>query len=109
MQRKAEIIAESKKAAVIEGPLRHRRVVHYEIPKFPSWAQAQGVLEAVVRIRFTVAPSGEVLDDMRLVQTSGYAELDRLAMQSLSRWQFQEIPRNSGNQWGIITFRFVME
>lgn len=108
-RRKAEAITERKKTAMIEGPLKGRRVVHYEIPKFPSWLQAQGVLEAVVRIRFTVSPSGDVLEETRLVQTSGYGDLDRLAIDSLSHWRFQAISEESGNQWGIITFRFVME
>jgi len=108
-QRKAEAMAEHKKAAMIEGPLRRRRVIHFEIPKFPAWAQSQGVLEAIVRIRFSVTPSGDVLEEMRLVQTSGYGELDRLAMKSLTHWRFEPKSEDAGNEWGIITFRFVIE
>jgi TonB family protein len=104
------IIEHKKKTSMIEGPLKKRRVLHYEIPAFPKWAQQQGILEAIVRIRFSVAPSGEVIEDgMHMVQTSGYPELDRLAMDSLKQWRFQAKSDDSGNEWGIITFRFVLE
>ena len=105
----AQAMVERKKATTIEGPVQGRRILHAAIPKFPAWAQQQGVLEAAVRIKFTVDPSGKVLEDLQLVQTSGYGELDRLAMDSLKDWLFEPKPESSGIEWGIITFRFVME
>jgi TonB family protein len=108
-KRRAEALTEKKKAATIEGPLHGRKVLHAEVPRFPAWAQAQGVLEATVRIRFNVDAGGRVLEEVQLVQTSGYGELDRLAMDSLKAWLFEPKPEGFGEQWGIITFRFVME
>jgi len=98
-----------KRSIEIEGPLANRKVVSYEIPSFPSWAAAQGVVEAEARIRFFVDPSGAVQTEMRVEATSGYGALDRLAMDSLKRWRFEPLAGSTGRQWGIITFRFVLE
>ncbi len=104
----ASLLGEKKKSVEIEGPLSGRKVVYYEVPKFPDWASAQGILEAEVRIRFYVSASGEVLPEMRVETTSGFGRLDRLAMDSLKRWRFEPI-LDAGRQWGIITFRFLLE
>lgn len=98
----------SKKGVEIEGPLADRKVVAYEIPEFPQWAKDQGVLEANVAIRFWVDKNGNVLPNMRVEHTSGYGQLDRLAMDSLSRWKFAPL-LSEEKQWGVITFRFILE
>lgn len=103
-----QALAEKKKAVEIEGPLAGRQVVSYVLPEFPVWAREQGVLEAAVAIRFYVSPSGEVLPNMRVEQTSGYGRLDRLAMESLKKWRFALLAEEQ-KQWGVITFRFVLE
>ena len=64
--------------------------------------------EAEVRIKFYVSPAGDVLPDLRVETTSGYGRLDRLALDSLKTWTFEPIG-GAGRQWGIITFRFVLE
>lgn len=99
---------DSKKGVEIEGPLADRKVVNYEIPEFPQWAKDQGVLEASVAIRFWVDQNGDVLPNMRVEHTSGYGRLDRLAMDSLSRWKFAPLISDE-RQWGVITFRFLLE
>ena len=99
---------ESKKGVEIEGPLADRKVLNYEIPEFPSWAKDQGILEASVGIKFWVNKDGEVLPNMRVEHTSGYGQLDRLAMESLSKWKFAPLISEE-KQWGIITFRFLLE
>lgn len=99
---------ESKKGVEIEGPLADRKVVNYEIPEFPAWAKEQGVLEAHVAIRFWVNSAGDVLPNMRVENTSGYGRLDRLAMDSLSKWKFAPLISQE-KQWGVITFRFLLE
>ncbi len=108
LRRKVEALGEKKKGVEIEGPLADRKVLNYEVPAFPAWARAQGVLEASVAIRFWVAPEGAVLPDMRVERTSGFGRLDRLAMDSLARWRFAPLV-SQGKQWGVITFRFLME
>ncbi|MBI4060118.1 MAG: TonB family protein [Elusimicrobia bacterium] len=97
-----------RKGVEIEGPLKDRKVVAAEIPKFPDWARAQGMLEAEVALRFTVDAEGLVMPGVRVERTSGYGRLDRLCMDSLRRWTFASAP-GSGAQWGVITFRFVLE
>ncbi|MBI5247705.1 MAG: TonB family protein [Elusimicrobia bacterium] len=97
-----------KKGVEIEGPLKDRQVTGSVIPPFPDWAKTQGMMEAEVAIRFTVGPEGAVLPGMRIERGSGYGRLDRLCMESLRSWTFAPAP-GSGAQWGIITFRFLLE
>ncbi|MBI5210115.1 MAG: TonB family protein [Elusimicrobia bacterium] len=104
----AAIVEEKKKGVEIEGPLADRRVEYYETPQFPAWLREMGVGEAAVAIRFYVSPEGNVLSDMRVERTSGYGRLDRLTMDCLKKWKFAPVGSQE-RQWGVITFRFVME
>lgn len=100
---------EKKKAVEIEGPLADRRIASYVVPAFPEWARSQGILEAAVAIRFAVGRDGRVLPEaMRVERTSGYGRLDRLAMDALKDWVFEPLASDQ-RQWGVITFRFVLE
>ncbi len=107
-RRRAAAATVSKKAVEIEGPLADRKVAAYALPPFPGWARDQGILEADAAIRFTVDESGAVMPSMRVERTSGYGRLDALAMSYLRRWRFRPAP-GAGVQWGVITFRFVLE
>ena len=107
--RRQEAQAEVKKKGVeIEGQIAGRKVAAYSVPAFPGWARDQGILEADVAIRFTVDEDGNVLPDMRVANSSGYGRIDKLAMESLKSWRFASNP-GAGVQWGVITFRFVVE
>jgi TonB family protein len=97
-----------KKGIELEGPIKDRKIVSYEVPEFPSWAKDQGILEASVAIRFWVNPQGDVLDNMRVERTSGFGRLDRLSMDALKNWKFAPVLNNE-KQWGVITFRYVLE
>lgn len=109
-ERTAEAIAAPRKKAVeIEGPLSRRRVLHAELPAFPAWAAAKGLVEAETRVLFYVDAAGDVNPNLRVEQTSGYGELDRAAMDALKKWRFEARPGSTGSQWGIITFRFLLE
>ncbi|MDE2492196.1 MAG: energy transducer TonB [Elusimicrobia bacterium] len=108
-RRRAKIAAASAPKAVdIEGPLADRRVTAYRVPPFPDWLKNRGILEADVRIRFTVDETGAVRPGMRVVSTSGDSRLDQVAMDSLKNWRFEPKP-GAGVEWGVITFRFVLE
>ena len=107
-RRQAAAATVQRKNLEIEGPLADRRIVSYSVPSFPDWAKQQGILEAEVAIRFNVDAEGSVLSDMRVERTSGYGRLDRLAMESLKTWKFAPAP-GSAAQWGVITFRFLLE
>lgn len=108
-RRAVETKTVKKNAVEIEGPLSNRRVVARSIPQFPDWAREMGLVEAEIAVKFYVTPEGAVVgDSMRVERTSGYGRLDRLAMDHLRVWKFQ--PKAiSGNEWGIITFRFLLE
>jgi TonB family protein len=110
LQRRQATQAEAKqtKGMSIEGPLADRKIASYSVPPFPSWAKDQGILEADVAIRFTVDEDGGVMPGMRVVNSSGYGRLDKLAMDSLKTWRFVSKP-GAGVQWGVITFKFVLE
>lgn len=103
-----EIQPEKKKGVELEGPIKDRKIASYDVPEFPSWAKDQGILEAAVAIRFWVTPEGGVMDNMRVERTSGFGRLDRLAMDALKNWKFAPLLNNE-RQWGVITFRFVLE
>ncbi len=110
VRRETAAVAEAapKKGVEIEGPLKDRKVLSSVVPAFPEWAQKQGLMETAVAIRFTVDAGGMVLPGMSVEITSGYGRLDRLCMDSLRSWTFVPAP-GSGVQWGIITFRFILE
>lgn len=105
----AEIQQVKKKAVEIEGPLSNRQRLKQSIPVFPEWAREMGLVEAEVQIRFYVAPDGTVVGDtLRVERTSGFGRLDRLTMEHLKHWVFQA-SAGTGNEWGLITFRFLLE
>lgn len=97
------------KKVEIEGPLSKRRVVKYYVPPFPEWARARGILEASVAIKFYVDASGRVLDNAAVQSTSGYGQIDRAALEAIKRWQFEPSSGPVSRQWGVITFRFVLD
>jgi TonB family protein len=97
------------KAVEIIGPIKDRQVVASSIPEFPDWAKSQITGEADVSIKFFVDFSGNVLDNMSVDKPSGLPRLDRLVMQHLKLWRFSAVDPSAGNQWGVITFRFVLE
>ena len=93
------------------NPLAQRKVVNYELPKYPGWARDKGI-EAEVVIRFFVSQEGHVRDRLILERTSGYPELDKISMKALKKWLFAALPAEraqEGDQWGIITFRFRLK
>jgi TonB family protein len=111
LERRSAAVADASKTAKgveIEGPLADRRIAAYSVPTFPAWARDQGILEADVGIRFTVDEDGNVMPGMRVEHSSGYGRLDKLAMESLKNWTFAPKP-GAGVQWGVITFKFVLE
>ena len=72
-----------------------------ELPPYPRWAEEKA-LEATVSIRLWVNPKGQVLENFYLERTTGYSELDHLAMDALRRFVFVPIPNNlpQEDEWG---------
>ena len=101
-----QLLEISKEKVKITGPLSARKVIQSFVPEYPAWARAKNV-EADVAIRFTVSSGGEVRETMTIARTSGYPELDRLAVEALKKWKFSALPGGQ-DQWGEITFRFLL-
>lgn len=100
----------SKGPFSMEGPLKYRKILKMELPPYPRWAEDKAI-ETSVSIRIWVDPKGKVKDNMYLEKTSGYAELDSLAMQALARFFFVRIPDDQPqeDEWGVATFRFELK
>lgn len=96
-----------KKTVEISGPLSSRKIVRSKMPEYPAWARNQGVSADVV-LYFFVTPAGQVVDKIRVTQASGYSDLDRLAIEALKSWIFDPVA-GSEDQWGYITFRYILE
>lgn len=94
----------------IHGELKDRGIDHQEVPEMPEWARKKGI-ESSVKMRFSVTPDGRVKDNIELIRTSGYPELDELARTSLLRWVFTRLPPEKGNvvQDGVIEFKFSIK
>jgi TonB family protein len=99
----------SGKGFEIGGPVGDRKIIHRQLPEYPAWAEEKGVI-AMVKIYFTVRPDGSLRSNIRVLRSSGYAELDDLAKQALLQWRFS--PTSDGSTaesaWGVITFRFTL-
>lgn len=104
-------IKEVKKSPVeITGPLGDRKIVKAYIPDYPDWAKVKRI-EADVSLQFYVNLIGKVMDDISIIRTSGYKELDNLCIDTLKKWVFVPLSKGSEQkeQWGIITFKFRLE
>ncbi len=104
----ASIPKNSKRGFDLAGPLNNRTITKKKIPQYPSWAEEQGIIGSV-RIYFTVTPEGAVRSNMQIRKTTGYPELDKLALEALSQWTFAPFASDDeSSQWGIITFTFSL-
>jgi TonB family protein len=94
----------------MEGPLKYRKILKMELPPYPRWAEEKG-LEASVSIRLWVDPRGKVKENMYLEKTSGYSEIDHVAMEALMNFKFVPIPSDltQEDEWGVATFRFELK
>lgn len=97
-----------KKSVEIMGPVVGRKILTSYLPVYPDWARAEHI-EADVVIKFYVSPEGKIREKLYLERTSGYSKLDRLAMEAIKRWVFEPLETSGGDQWGIITFRYLLK
>ncbi len=93
----------------IGGPVGDRRISRRKLPEYPDWAEEKGI-SAMVKIYFTVRPDGTIRSTMRILASSGYAELDDLAKEALVQWRFSSTSADSSETaaWGVITFRYTL-
>jgi TonB family protein len=92
----------------IGGPVGDRKILRRHLPEYPAWAEEKGI-SALVKIYFTVRPDGTIRQTLRIVRSSGYAELDSLAKEALLAWKFSPTSSSSTDEaWGVVTFRFTL-
>lgn len=96
-----------KEALLIQGDVAGRKIIRSEKPAYPRWLQEAGIT-ASVTISFSVAPDGSVKKNAMVYRTSGYPELDSLAIDALMGFKFEALP-TGGDQGGYATFRFELE
>ena len=77
----------------IEGDVADRELVLWELPVYPEWAKVEAV-EGTVRLRFVVAPNGEVKRNVMIERTSGLSSRQSLSHRlSRSGTLLPEMPR----------------
>ena len=74
------------------GTTRGPRIVDGEKPDYPSTARTKG-WEGTVRLQILVNTAGRV-EEVRVVASSGYAELDTAARQAVQSWRFSPALQN---------------
>lgn len=93
----------------ITGPVSARGIVRAVHPRYPEWAEKGGI-QGEVQLRFWVLPEG-VVNRVEVVTTSGYADLDQIAVAAMRQWLFEPVSQQEGmqEQWGMMTLRFQLK
>ncbi|MBI4375659.1 MAG: energy transducer TonB [Elusimicrobia bacterium] len=93
----------------IDGPAGNRRLIRRVLPQSPDWVSKRG-LELTVEVKFQVLEDGSVKLGAVIRKTSGFPEIDQLALEALKKWKFESIPARPDNPatWGTVTFHFLM-
>lgn len=82
-----------------------------KMPRYPAWAEEQGI-EAAVTVALGVYADGSIDESSVYVEsTSGYTELDNLAMQAAKEFFFAPLAANKKQvvQYGSIRFVFRLK
>ena len=93
----------------IAGPISQRRITNRTHPSYPRWARERRITGAVA-VRIWVDPEGKVKGVPTVETSSGYPDLDQVVVNALRAWEFEPLGPDvkAEDQWGVITFRFVL-
>jgi TonB family protein len=93
----------------VAGPISQREITRKLVPRYPKWALDRRVSGTVV-VRIWVQPDGRVKGAPTVESSSGYPDLDQVVVDALRGWEFAALGPGvkSEDQWGIITFKFVL-
>lgn len=97
-------ISEETAPMQLFGQVKDRKILSAFFPICPAWVKEKG-LEPEVVLWFHVLPKGAVREDISISRSSGYKELDELAIKALKEWAFYPDEEGQG-QWGQVNFRF---
>ncbi|MCK5242614.1 energy transducer TonB [bacterium] len=94
-------------AFAVFGQIKNRKIIHMKMPRYPAWAEEQGI-EASVKIHVGVLAGGAVDESSIYVEsTSGYPQLDKLALQAISYFYFAPLPKKKPQVMQSGSVRFV--
>jgi TonB family protein len=93
----------------VAGPISRREITRKLVPRYPKWALDRRVSGTVV-VRIWVQPDGRVKSTPTVESSSGYPDLDQVVVDALHGWEFAALGPDvkSEDQWGVITFKFVL-
>jgi TonB family protein len=93
----------------VAGPISQRDIARKLVPRYPKWALERRVSGTVV-VRIWVQPDGQVKGAPTVESSSGYPDLDQVVVDALRGWEFAALGPGvkSEDQWGVITFKFVL-
>lgn len=86
----------------LSGPGASRKIISAPLPAYPKWAKERGV-EAYLELKMWIDSSGSV-QDISVLKSSGYSDLDRICTETISRWRFD--PEEGQPTWAILPLRF---
>ena len=92
----------SEAAFKLSGPGAKRKLISAPLPYYPKWAKERGV-EAYLELKMWIDSSGSV-QDVSILKSSGYPDLDRVCAETISRWRFD--PEEGQPTWAILPLRF---
>ena len=92
----------SESAFKLSGPGAKRKIISAPLPYYPKWAKERGV-EAYLELKMWIDGSGSV-QDVSILKSSGYSDLDRICADTVSRWRFD--PEEGQPTWAILPLRF---
>jgi TonB family protein len=94
---------------MVAGPISQREIARKLVPHYPKWALERRVSGTVV-VRIWVQPNGQVKGAPTVESSSGYPDLDQVAVDALREWEFAPLGAGvkSEDQWGVITFKFML-
>jgi len=92
----------------ISGPASERKVLYQPKFKPPYWLEKSG---QSIRGKFKiwVLPDGSV-DKVEIEESFGYAEIDKIAKDTVYKWRFFKLPSNINRiDWGIVIITIRLE
>ena len=92
----------SEAAFKLSGPGAKRKLISAPLPYYPKWAKERGV-EAYLELKLWIDSSGNV-QDVSILKSSGYSDLDRVCAETISRWRFD--PEEGQPTWAVLPLRF---
>ncbi len=98
-------------AFAVFGEIKNRKILRMKMPRYPAWAEEQGI-EATVTIRVGIFADGLVEESSIYIEsTSGYPQLDKLAVQSVAQavWAPLSSKKKPMIQYGSIRFAFRLK